>query len=71
MMMLKQVARVLEQVTVNGIEIPEHGSGSELLFFLLNKKQAKINENETKTNNRTKNKINERLITNKCTTNNE
>jgi hypothetical protein len=25
--------RVLEQVTVNGIEIPEHSSGSELFFF--------------------------------------
>jgi hypothetical protein len=49
----------------NGIEIPEHGSGSELFFSLLNKNKQRIDENENKINNRTMNKINERLITNK------
>jgi hypothetical protein len=28
-MMVEQLQPVLEQVTGNGIEIPEHGSGSE------------------------------------------
>jgi hypothetical protein len=49
---------------LNGIEIPEHGSGSEL-HFRTKIKQAK-NQCEMKTtNNRTVNKINERVITNK------
>ncbi len=44
----------------------ETGSGSELFFslFWTTTKQAKFNENENKINNRTTNKINERLITN-------
>jgi hypothetical protein len=55
---------MLKQVTVNRIEIPEHGSGSELFFSLFKQQQAKFNENENKINNRTTNKINERIITN-------
>jgi hypothetical protein len=55
---------MLKQVTVNRIEIPEHGSGSELFFFSFEQKQAKFNEDENKINNRTTNKINERLIMN-------
>jgi hypothetical protein len=35
----------------NGIEIPKHGSGSELFFSLLNKNKQRIDENENKTNN--------------------
>jgi hypothetical protein len=36
MMMVDQVQQVLKQVA--GIEIPEHGSGLELFFSLLNNK---------------------------------
>jgi hypothetical protein len=35
----------------NGIKIPEHGSGSELFFSLLNNNKQRIDENENKTNN--------------------
>ncbi len=62
---------MLKQVTVNRIEIPEHGSGSELFFSLLNNNKQKFNENENKTSNRTMNKINERSMMNECTTNKE
>jgi hypothetical protein len=36
---LKQVAGTTGTSSVNGIEIPEHGSGSELFFSLLKNKQ--------------------------------
>jgi hypothetical protein len=39
---------MLKQVSVNRIEIPEHGSGSELFFFSFEQQQAKFNENEIK-----------------------
>jgi hypothetical protein len=52
-------------LTGSRIEIPEHGSGSELFFSFLNKIKQRIDENENKINNQTMNKINERLITNK------
>ncbi len=42
-----------------------------VLFLFWTTNKQRINENENKTNNRTTNKINERLITNKSTTNNE
>jgi hypothetical protein len=47
-----------------GIKIPEQSSGSELLFFFwttINKTQMKMKQ----MNNRTTNKINERIITDK------
>jgi hypothetical protein len=66
MMMVDQVQqREIEQVawiTGNGIEIPEHGSGSEFSFEQrISKESMRMN----KINNRTMNKLNERLITNK------
>jgi hypothetical protein len=48
----------------NGIEIPEHSSGSELHFWTTIK-QAKNQWEMKTTSNRTVNKINERSITNK------
>jgi hypothetical protein len=39
--------RVLEQVPGNRIKIPEHGSGSELLFLFWTINKQGINENET------------------------
>ena len=51
--------------TGNGIEIPEHGSGSELFFFFCTLNKQRINENENTTNDQAMNKINEQLITNK------
>jgi hypothetical protein len=51
---LEQVQRVL--LLFNGIEIPEHGSGSELFSSLLNKNKHRIDENENKINDRTMNK---------------
>ncbi len=52
--------------TGSRIEIPEHDSGSELLFFFWTMNKQRIDENENnKINNRTMNKIIERSITNK------
>ncbi len=42
--------QVLKRVTVNGIEIPEHGSGSELLFLFWTINKQGIDGNENKTN---------------------
>ncbi len=42
-----------EQVTINRIEIPEQGSGSELFFLFSNNNQkTKLNENEAKVEQR-------------------
>ncbi len=61
---LEQVQRVLEQVagktgtcTGSRIEIPEHGSGSKLLFFFCTINKQRINENETNNNNQTMHEI--------------
>jgi hypothetical protein len=48
MMMLKQVAGRTGTSSVNGIEIPEQSSGSELFFSLFGQQQQNSNENETK-----------------------
>jgi hypothetical protein len=70
-LVLMMVTDGLEQVqsgtwTGSRIEIPEHGSGSELLFFFWTMNKQRIDESENnKINNRTRHKINERLITNK------
>jgi hypothetical protein len=61
MMMLKTGTSC---TTGNGIKIPEHGSGSEL-HFRTTIKQAKDQWEMKTTNNRTVNRINKRLITNK------
>ncbi len=67
-MMVDQVQQVLEQVAgngyfaYNGIEIPEHGSGSEFSF------EQRINKESMgmkQINDQTMHKINDRLITNK------
>ncbi len=42
-----------------------------IVLFSFEQQQAKFNENENNINNWTTNKINERLIMNKCTTNNK
>jgi hypothetical protein len=62
MMMLKQVAGTTGTSSVYGIEIPKQSSGSELFFFSFsnnNEIQMKM-----KQNNRTTNKIDERIIMN-------
>jgi hypothetical protein len=48
--------------TGSRIEIPEHSSGSELLFSLLNNNKQGIDENaNNKISNQTMNKTNERI----------
>jgi hypothetical protein len=48
MMMLKQAAGTTGTSSVNGIEIPEHGSGSELFFSLLNNNKQNSMKMKTK-----------------------
>ncbi len=62
-----QVQSVLEQVTGNGIEIPgTRWSRIRIVLFSFEQQITKeFDKNENKINNRTMNKINERLIMNK------
>jgi hypothetical protein len=60
---LEQVQRVLEGVAGSKYLNTVQDQNCSFLFRSINKQR--INENENKANNRTKNKINERFITNK------